>query len=280
MSQRVMKPPCVSLFDLPISKKADSAIVGIPFDSTQSTFVGSRFAPLIIRFVSSTLNDYSLLFKRSVSDFPISDWGDVEVIYGDFQGTMKRVHRALTIINAKRYAFLGGDHSITVMTVSYLREKIKKYVHIDADPDFEDSYRGFKYYHGCALRRVGEIIGYEKIVLVGYRATTPEELKNLENYGIEMYSTYEILEDESILKEVLQKADYLSLDMDVFDPSYAPEVGTPEPFGLPPSLFLHYIQYSKPRFVDIVELTTSRLDSITATLAAGILRELLIAMHI
>lgn len=271
--------PELSMFSLPIRKKTKTAILGVPFDSSQSVFAGARHGPLTIRFASTTLNDFSLLFRRRVSEFSISDWGDVEVVYGDFHKTQQLVHKALDLINAEKYLFLGGDHSITIMTVSYLHNRVETYVHVDADPDFEESYQGFRYSHGCTLRRVGEIIGFEKVILVGYRATLPEELKALEDFGVEAYSTYDIYEDESILKNAFKKADYLSLDLDVFDPAYVPEVGTPEPFGLTPQQFLRNIKYLQPKFVDIVELTTTRLNSITAVLAAGIAREILIAMN-
>ncbi|MCR8433476.1 MAG: arginase family protein [Crenarchaeota archaeon] len=268
----------VTLFGLPAAKNLDIAVLGIPFDSTQSAFVGSRHGPLLIRLASKTLNEFSLFFKRSVSEFPISDWGDVEVIHGGFLETMQKVREALGTIGAKKYLFLGGDHSITIMTLQHLHNQVKMYVHIDADPDFEDTYQELKYSHGCTLRRAGELLGYDRVVLLGYRTGIPEELKALEEFGVEAYSTYDILENEAVLKDIFKKADYISLDLDVFDPAYAPDVGTPEPFGLPPNLLLRYLKYLRPKFADIVELTGGELRSTTATLAAAIARELLIAM--
>lgn len=272
--------PSLTLFNLPAAKKVDLAVLGIPFDSTQSAFVGSRHGPLLIRVASKTLNDFSLLFRRSVRDFPISDWGDTEIIHGGFVETMRKVHDALNAIDANKYLFLGGDHSITIMTLQYLYNQVRVYVHVDADPDFEDIYQELKYSHGCTLRRAGELIGYDRVVLLGYRTGNPEELKALEEFGVEAYSTYDVIENETILRDIFKKADYISIDLDAFDPAYAPDVGTPEPFGLPPSLFLRYLKYLKPRFADIVELTAENLKNKTAALAAAIARELLIAMNL
>ena len=270
--------PVHSLFNLPIKRSCFVAIVGIPFDSTQLVFTGSRLAPLAIRLASKTLNEFSLLHRADIRSFSISDWGDLDVVFGDFKMTKERLHKALKGVEAEKFFFFGGDHSITIMTIDFFKENVRKYVHLDADADFQSKKFEEKFGHETVLRRVGEAIGYENVVLIGYRTTTEDELRELEREGIEAYSSYEILEDENVLRKHLREADYISLDLDVFDPAYAPEVGTPEPFGLDPKILLEELTKIKAKYFDIVELVTTNINSRTAILAAAIAREVLISM--
>jgi len=271
--------PIKPLFGVKTQEKADIAVIGIPYDSSQSFFSGAKFGPTAIRLAANTLEEYSFIFRKDVRDLSISDWGDIEVSVGDFMKTKKRVFDVLRGINAEKYLFLGGDHSVTIITVDFLKDKIKRYVHVDAHADFEDEYLGNKFSHDSTLRRVGEMIGFEKITLLGFRSASIKELKALEDFEVETYSIFDILDDEEILPNVLKKADYLSIDIDVFEPSYAPEVGNPEPFGFTPIQFIKHIREISPRYVDIVEVTTTKMESITAILAATIAREILIAMN-
>ncbi len=217
--------------------------------------------------------------RIDIRELPISDWGDIETSHGNFEETTQRIKRALKeVAFAERYLFIGGDHTITIPIISFFSEKIRKYVHLDAHADFEDSYLGSKYTHGSVLRRVGEIIGWEKIVLVGLRSVSKNAMRELEEYGVEYYTSLEIREDPRILEQKLQSADYISLDIDVIDPPYAPEVANPEPLGLEPLQLIKALINVRPKIVDVVEVVPKDHTSITAILAATIIREVLIAM--
>ena len=253
-------------------------MLGIPYDSGQTYQTGSRFFPFFIRLCSDSIEEYSFFFEKDVRECNASDWGDIEVSFGDFEETFRRVERVINKLGDKKFVFLGGDHSITIMTVSVLRKNIRRYVHLDAHSDFEDSYLGSKFNHDTVLRRVGEILGWDKITLLGVRSMSKKAHHDLKELGVEFYTNIEIKDNPDILRDFLKKADYISLDMDFFDPSIAPEVGNPEPMGLKAEDLILTIKDWNNKYFDVVEGTPKNPGSITAILAATLLREIIIRM--
>ena len=198
---------------------------------------------------------------------------------GDFQQTKKRVLKVLNIINPKRLLVLGGEHTITTITIEWLSKKHDiYYVHVDAHSDFEEKYLGNKWSHACVLRRIFEILGGERICLLGLRSTSKNALEDLENQGIRYYTSFEIIEDEKIILNEFKKANAISIDVDVFDISFAPDVSCPEPFGLSPFMIVNALLKSKPIYIDIVEVTAKIPTNITAILAATVARESIITL--
>ena len=254
-------------------------VLGIPYDSNQTYITGSRFAPTYIRIAAESIEEYSIIQGIDIRDLDISDWGDVEVSYGNFEETNRRVQRVLKELSfANKFLFIGGDHTITIFTTYFFRNRIRRYVHIDAHADFEDKYLGSKYTHDSVLRRVGEFLGWERIVLLGLRSVSRKAHSELDSFGVEYYTTFDIQEDPSILTKELRRADYVSIDMDIIDPAYAPEVGNPEPLGLDPGTLINSILQADPLFMDIVEIAPKNHSSVTAILAATLIREALIKM--
>jgi len=253
-------------------------VLGIPYDSGQTFATGSRFAPHYIRLASDSIEEFSIILQKDVREADVSDWGDLIVSHGDFNETKRRFHETLEGLAASRYVFIGGDHTITIFSIPFLKNKVRRYVHLDAHADFEDSYLGSKYNHDCVLRRVGELLGWDKIVLVGLRSVSKKGLKDLKEIGIEYYTSIEVEENPEILCDILSRADYISIDMDVFDPAYAPEVGNPEPLGLSPQKVFKCIKKIDPVAIDITEAIPTKLNSQTAILAASLLREIIIVM--
>lgn len=267
------------MLDLPLFQERRIKVIGIPYDSGQTYLTGSRFAPHLIRLASDSIEEYSLVFKRDVRTIDASDWGDIEVSFGDFTETKRRIHSVLSNVPSEKYVFIGGDHSITFFIISFLGKRIKNYVHLDAHADFEDMYLGSKINHNCVLRRIGEVLGWERIKLVGLRSVSEKALSDLKKFGVEYYTINDISNNDTLC-DVLSSADYISIDMDIFDPAFAPEVGNPEPFGLNPKNFLICVNKINPRIVDLVELAPRSPSSITAILAASILREIIITMDV
>lgn len=254
-------------------------VLGIPYDSNQTYITGSRFAPTYIRIASESIEEYSMLQGIDIRNLDISDWGDVEVSFGNFEETSERVEHALKELSfAEKYLFIGGDHTITLFTINFFRGEVRKYVHLDAHGDFEDTYLGSRYTHDSVLRRIGEILGWENICLLGVRSLSQKAHRELENLGIEYYTSLEIKENPEILRDNLRNADYISIDIDVIDPAYAPEVANPEPLGLAPVEIINGLLETKPKFVDVVEAVPRDHTSITAILAATLIREILIIL--
>jgi len=219
------------------------------------------------------------MFNEDVRRTNASDWGDIIVSFGDFDESRKRFEEVIRKVRAEKYVFIGGDHTVTLFPIYFFRGKIRKYIHLDAHADFEHTYLGSKYNHDCVLRRIGEILGWENIILAGVRSVSEKALSELKKLGVEYYTTFDIENQPDLLCDLIKRVDYVSIDMDLFDPAYAPEVGNPEPLGLNPKILFKCITHANPIFVDIVEVTASSIVSPTAILAATILREMIIVMN-
>ena len=248
--------------------------MGVPFDSNSSCRSGARFAPWYIRLASEFLEEFSLLYRVDIRDCDISDWGDVDVSFGDFGETLRRIQAVVPSIGAEGYVFLGGDHTISIPIVHVFSDRIDRCVILDAHGDFYDEYLGNKYSHACVSRRLGEILGFDKISILGIRSLSRDNLRGLEEFGVDYVTMFNL--DENILKKALRAADYLSIDMDFFDPSEVPNVLCPEPMGYSLREFYNLIPHINARFVDITEVAPAGIFDITAISTATLLREILI----
>jgi len=146
-------------------------------------------------------------------------------------------------LNSKLYIFLGGDHSITYATLKALKEALSGswgLIYFDAHPDLYESYEGNPYSHACTVRRIVEegIVNPQRIVQVGIRASTAEQTTYAKNHGISIVSTSEVYKNAKkavfIISEALNNVNnvYVSFDVDVLDPAFAPGVGNPEGGGI------------------------------------------------
>ncbi|RLF61515.1 MAG: agmatinase [Thermoplasmata archaeon] len=234
MSFLFVSPPTFARRETDI-KEAKYVVIGIPFDSSQSYRVGSRYAPSFIREASRELEDYDILEDVDLTQLKIADIGNIEVSHGDFKETSKRVIETIKeVVNENRIpVILGGEHTITSMVVQSFERKVK-FVCFDAHLDFREEYLGNMYSHACTLRRVGESIGFENMMVIGVRSALKEEFEEAIGKGVRIVR---VDETKSNLKNTIEdftrnKDIYLSIDMDCFDPREAPGVCNPEPQGL------------------------------------------------
>jgi len=264
------------------------SFVGVPFDSTNSFRSGSRFAPIRIRLASHSLETYSFRNGLALEENPPVDEGDVAVVHGSAEATLKNISVvAEELFNTRKAVFVGGDHIITYGIVEGLFNALRKspcVLVFDAHLDFRPDYLGFKYSHACTTRRVSEVVGTKNIMVLGFRAVDARELKEAREAGLNIVNSYELhkmtlREVVSKVREFLSTCDYtyVSLDMDVIDPAYAPGVSTPEPEGLQPTLVIDLLTNiidEKTSGLDLVEVNPL-VDSgdITSFLAAKILIE-------
>ena len=217
---------------------SEFVILGVPYDKTSSFRAGTKNGPAHIRESSYCFEPYIMEYDISMNDINIHDAGNLDV--EDLGSTedigeiiKERVNEILN--DDKNPIVIGGEHSITPFVV----ESFKKHysgLHVlivDAHLDYRDKYEGMKRSHATCSRRVSETIELENLKIVGVRSMSIDESK--EDQIPDHHTSQEILEDESILQKIIDKAGsplYLSIDMDGIDPSYAPGVGNPEPFGL------------------------------------------------
>jgi len=257
--------------------KAKYAVVGIPFDASESYRVGSRYAPLAIREASRELEDYDILEDYDLTKIKLCDAGDVEISYGCFEETSKRIAVTIKEIleNKAIPVVLGGEHTITYPVLQAYKKKIKVVI-FDAHLDFRNEYLGNRFSHACVIRRIGEIIGYENIIVVGVRSALKEEYEDAKSKGVRIHRVDEP-DLNKIIGHVKDKEVYLSVDFDVFDPREAPGVCNPEPQGLSFKEVvnsLEFLKYSKLVGLDIVEITPL-YDRYTPVMAAKLIFKIL-----
>ncbi len=248
-------------------------IIGVPYDGTSCFRPGSRFGPDGIRFFSENLEDYSPILKRSLYDLNFRDIGNVDVP-SDPELVFDAVYQAVSGIDVP--VVLGGEHSVTFPVVKALKEKYGKLtvVQFDAHADLRDEYLGTKLSHACVMRRIVDV-GCD-LVQVGIRSGTREEFKFMEEIGSRVDDLGKLPITLSGIKDPL----YFTIDIDFFDPAFAPGTGTPEPCGFSPLDFFNAIYNLEPLKVvgfDVVEVSPPYDPSgITQMLAAKIVRELIL----
>lgn len=223
-------------------EKSDYVILGVPFDVTSTYRTGARFGPNTIRQASVNIETYSFRTGIDIEDLQLHDLGDLD-ISADTKKTLERLELVIKdLIEAgKTPVTIGGEHIITLGIMKGLGDETSKtaIVSFDAHLDLRNEFLGLKVSHTTFMRRINEEVKPAKIIEVGTRAVCKEELNYAKKGGIDFFTAQQIRREgaEQVvrqLKERLAKHEsiYLSVDMDVLDPAYAPAVQNPEPEGL------------------------------------------------
>lgn len=217
-------------------KEADTVIFGAPYDSTTSFRPGTRFGPNAMRMESFGIETCSMLLDKDlIDDTKVFDAGDIELPFGAPQPALKMIEKKARQIlkDGKRPFLLGGEHLVTLPVVKATLEKYPDLViiHFDAHADLREDYLGNPLSHACVLRRCHDLLGDNRIYQFGIRSGTREEREFMR----EGHVTTELFSDKT-LKDVVKKIDpktpvYLTIDMDVLDPSEFPGTGTQEAGG-------------------------------------------------
>jgi len=272
-------------------------VIGAPLDMSSSYRSGSGEAPEAIRRISKSLELCSIMTGVDVESVGIADVGDAPLIPGNLEDSLGAIMRfaASFISTGKLPIVLGGEHTISFATLSAVKGSYGKGVCMavfDAHLDLRNEYLGSTVNHATVMRRIIEAINPIKVVYVGSRAVSREEAEFLEKMkGSIAVASMKTLLSSGIHETAKRLADevsvcdavYLSIDVDVVDPAFAPGVQTPEPVGLTPREVLELLEYivdSKLVGVDIVEVAPKYDPSeITAALAARFVVEI-VGMHI
>lgn len=266
---------------------AESKIVifGAPFDSTTSYRPGARFASRHMRAESYGLETYSPYQGLDTEDAKIFDSGDLELSFGDTRSALSDItDRTREILNADKLPFMiGGEHLVTLGAVRAVAEKYSDLyiIHFDAHADLRDDYLGAKLSHACVLRRCWEIVGDGHIFQFGIRSGDRTEFEWGRNHVKTRLFDFEGLADA--VERLKGKSVYLTIDLDVLDPSVFPGTGTPEAGGVTFAELLDAILLvSKLNIVgmDINELSPM-LDASGASTATAlkVMRELMLAVY-
>lgn len=213
---------------------AQIVLFGAPFDSTTSFRPGTRFGPAAIRRESYGLELYSPYQDKELTDRAVLDAGDIELPFGDPTPALAAIEeRAAAILADGKVPFLlGGEHLVTLGCVRAAARKFRglHILHFDAHADLRDDYLGAKLSHACVLRRCHELVGDGKIFQFGIRSGDKSEFV----WGREHVFThkFDLNGLETALARLRGKPVYLTVDLDVLDPSVFPGTGTPEPGGV------------------------------------------------
>jgi agmatinase len=271
---------------------ADYVVLGVPFDVTSTYRTGARFGPKAIREASLNIETYSFRSGIDVEELRIHDMGDLH-ISASTEETLERLARVIGEIfdSGKTPVIIGGEHTITLGVLKGLSNKVSKtaVLSFDAHLDLRDEFMGLRLSHTTFMRRLNEQLKPVKILEVGTRAVCREELEYTEKAGIGFITAQQIRRDGikqtlKVLKQKLAdvKSVYVSVDMDVLDPAYAPAVQNPEPDGLESHTLLDILcSVCDKRVVgfDVVEVAPNYDHGISAIQAAKVVFEALCSIE-
>ncbi|MHB1645952.1 MAG: agmatinase [bacterium] len=264
---------------------SDIVILGIPMDYTASNIPGSRFAPKRVRELSLTLENYSPILNGTI-DSKFHDAGDLVLPWGNFNKSLELIENISNkfIIDGKKIISIGGDHLITLPLVS---QYVKKYpditvIHIDAHTDLRDEWSNETYSHATVIKRVYELIEEGNLYQFGIRSGSFEEFEFAKEHT-HLFKN-DVLEPlKKVIGSLKNKPIYLTIDIDILDPAFAPGTGYLEAGGISSRELLDSVYLIISQLdvvgVDLVEVCPpTDISDRTSAIAAKLLREIIIGM--
>ena len=249
-------------------------IIGIPYDEKSSFMRGPADAPDKIKetFHDGSANYFSENGTDIKNDITLVDKGNLAINkYADIKPAISQ-H-----LNAKdKFIFLGGDHSVSFPIIDAMKDIHSSFdiLHFDAHADLYDEFEGDKFSHACPFARIMEMGVVNRLVQVGVRTLTKHLREQADKFNVEIIEMRNIAQMNDL--KFSDKL-YISIDLDGFDPAYAPGVSHHESGGLTPRQVINFLHDLNCEIIgaDIVELNPARdTSNITTALAAKLLREL------
>lgn len=256
------------------------ALIGVPYDEKESYLKGPRKAPQAIREASSSLilNAWTELGVNLEEETKFVDLGDLPLT-GDYEDLSLKVSAKIEEVAAKGAVpvVLGGDHSISLPVARGLARVYDSLaiLHFDAHPDLYFELYGDKYSHACPFYRILEEGLASELTQVGIRAATGEHHQYARQFNVRMIEMKDL---DGIEGLQFNRPLYISFDIDVLDPAFAPGVSHPEPGGMSTRQAINLIQQLQARIVglDLVEVNPDRdLLGITSSAAVKIIMEII-----
>ena len=255
---------------------SDIIMLGLPFDGTVSYRPGSRFAPEQIRLASWGLEEYSPNFDKHLEDINFHDAGDLEFPLGNTYKSLEVIEQNVEDIykDGKKVFGIGGEHLVTLPEIKAVSKFYKDLaiVHFDAHTDLREEYLGEEMSHSAVIRHASEIVAPENIKQIGIRSGMKEEFEFMKKHGTLVHK----FEELDVLKS---KKIFVTVDLDVLDPSVMPGTGTPESGGMQFKELIDWFKYLKNFDIigaDVVELAPDYdASGVSTAVAAKVIRELL-----
>jgi agmatinase len=268
--------------------EADYVVFGVPFDVTSTYRTGARFMPNAVRQASLNIETYSFRSGLDVEDLRMHDAGDLHVST-DTKKTVDMLKLVVADILdvGKVPVAIGGEHTVTLGISKGLGARAGKtaFVSFDAHLDLRCEFMGLDLSHTTFMQLISEEVKPAKIIEVGTRSVCKEELAYAKKAGVEFFTSQQIIKQgsEQIVKQLKEKLApyenvYLTVDMDVLDPAFAPAVQNPEPEGITTTALLDIVCALCDKRVigfDMLEIAPIYDQGVSAVVAAKVMFEML-----
>ena len=255
-------------------------LIGIPYDANSSYLRGSALAPKHIRLMDTegSANKFCEFGNEMIEGENYKDCGDIEFTEFDAASAYKRIKETISkeLEDGSKVISLGGDHSISFPVIEAFSEKYPNLnvLHLDAHADLYDNFENNPYSHASPFARLMEINALNSLTQVGVRTFNTHQKEQAKRFGVKVVEMKNFNTD---FINSLESPLYISLDIDVLDPAYAPGVSHHEPGGMTTRQLIDIIQQIKAPIVgaDIVELNPKRdINNATAMVAYKLFKEL------
>lgn len=255
-------------------------LVGIPYDANSSYLRGPALAPKHIRLMDEegSANKYCEYGKEIIEGQNYKDCGDIEFSEIDAAFAYKKIRETISreLEDGSKLISLGGDHSVSFPIIEAFSEKYSKLnvLHLDAHADLYDNFENNPYSHASPFARLMEKGALNSLTQVGIRTFNNHQKEQANRFGVKVIEMKDFSTDFiNSLKSPL----YISLDIDVLDPAYAPGISHHEPGGMTTRQLIEIIQNIRVPIIgaDIVELNPKRdINNATAMVAYKLFKEL------
>ena len=251
-------------------------MLGMPFDGTCTNRPGARFGPQQIRVESVGIEEYSAYFKTNLSDLKFYDAGELELPFGSPKKALDIIEENVNDIYScgKKILGIGGEHLVTLGTVRGILKHYKNIavVHFDAHADLREQYLAIELTHSGKMMQIAKLIGFENIMQIGIRSGEKDEFELMDKYSTIAFNLNE-------LKKFRNRNIFVTLDLDVLDPSIMSGTGTPEAGGLTYKELMEWIVELKNYNIigaDVVELAPDYdITKVSTATACKLIREVL-----
>ncbi len=273
------------------AKDLDVALIGVPYDGGTTTRPGPRYGPRHIRAQSTMIRPWNPVLNVNPFDkLRVGDFGDLSINPLSLEDTYQRITAQLAkVLQAgARTLCVGGDHSILLPILRAIHQKfgLVSLIQFDAHNDTWGGYFGSPHSHGTPVRRAVEEGLLGEVLQVGLRGQvySKEDFDFGRKHGFHVVTSEEFHHKglgpvQKILKKFLGRPTYVSLDVDVVDPAFAPGTGTPQVGGLSSAQIIDLVRALTGQKIigaDVVEVSPPYDSSeITSLLAANLMYELL-----
>ena len=263
---------------------ADGRIIvyGIPFEGTVNLRKGADTGPLDLRLASDSIETYSPWAERDLEDLALADIGDCEL--------PRNVSPREQLDAARKQIadwwrpglipfMLGGDHTATVPVIEVLARSFPELhiLQLDAHPDTREEFLGERYNYASAMARVMDVVEPERVFQVGMRTGSREEYLNRRPNFYPVLAGHPVDVVRQLMPQLRRHPLYVTIDVDVLDPSEAPGTGAPEPCGITATELVEIVRLLEPCHIvgtDLMEVAHAFDPSgRTGITASWILRE-------